>query len=202
MANTKFPLKEWEETINNMSYEELQRSIGDPSFYPEFKELAKNRLLELEADSNRVLEVFIKALKKRRCKYELGDAGKINFTYHRKKFHAELDCEDDFVSIFFIHDIFIDKEDETRLLRLGKAVNETNKICSVNTYYEDDWEDKSSEVPNFYFVVSATALFFVSQNPNFAMELGMVLEDFLAAEYLMKGFMKRKYNKRKKPDDD
>ena len=44
--------------------------------------------------------------------------------------HAEsiVDCEDDFVSIYFIHDIFIDKEDETRLLRVGKAVNETNKI--------------------------------------------------------------------------
>ena len=201
MARTKLPLKEWEESINNMSYEELHRSIENPSYCPEFKELAKNRPLELERSNveigtNRVLEVFIKALKKRRCKYELMDGDRINFTYHRKKFHAEIDCEDDFVYIYFIHDIFISKEDEMKLLRLGKAVNETNKICRVNTFYEE------SKDTDFYFVVSTTTLFFVSQNPNFGMELGMALENCLAAQYLMKGFMKRKYNKRKKSDDD
>ena len=202
MANIKFPLKEWEETINNMSYEELQRSLEDPSYHESFKELVKNRLSELEVDASRVLEVFIKALKKRRCKYELRDNGKINFTYHRKIFHAELDCEDDFVCIYFIHDIYIDKEDKNRLIRLGKAVNETNKICNVNTFYEDDRVINSSETPNYYFVVSTTALHFVYQNPNFGMELGMVLEDFLDAQYLVKGFMKRKYNRRKKLDDN
>lgn len=198
MVNTKFPLKEWEETINNMSYEELQEYIADPEIcYPEFFEYAKSRLTEIENNMINVRKVFLNALKRKHIKYELeDDENRFNFAYHRKRFHAELDCEDDFVSIYFLHDIFISKEDETRLLRLGKAANETNKICHVNTFYEE------SENSDHFYVVSTTIINFVSQNPNFGMELGIALEDFLDAQYLMKGFMKRKYNRRKKLDDN
>ena len=187
-----------------MSYEELQEYIADPKIcYPEFFEYAKSRLTEIENNMINVRKVFLNALKRKHIKYELeDDENRINFTYHRKKFHAELDCEDDFVCIYFIHDIYIDKEDNIRLMRLGKAVNETNKICNVNTFYEDDRKFNSCEDPNYYFVVSTTALHFVYQNPNFGMELGIALEDFLDAQYLVKGFMKRKYNKRKKLDDN
>lgn len=55
MANSKLPLKEWEETINDMSYKELQRYIAAPeTCYPEFLALAKNRLKELEETRNSV----------------------------------------------------------------------------------------------------------------------------------------------------
>jgi hypothetical protein len=64
MANkkTKSPLKDWEETINKMSYAKLQRYIADPEIcYPEFLVLAKNRLRELEEtrDSVNYLKEYI-----------------------------------------------------------------------------------------------------------------------------------------------
>ena len=73
MAKSKLPLEKWKETINDMSYEELQRCITDPSYYPEYLEYAKSRLAQLENDMAHVYEVFIKTLKKRRIKYELGE---------------------------------------------------------------------------------------------------------------------------------
>ena len=86
-----------------MSYEELQRCIADPEIcYPEFLEYAKSRLTEIENNMINVRKVFLRALKRKHIKYELeDDENKINFTYSRKRFHADLDCEGDFVCIFF-----------------------------------------------------------------------------------------------------
>ena len=192
MANkkNKSPKEEWKDSINNMSYEELQRCIADPSYYPEYLEYAKSRLAQLESDMAHVYEVFIKTLKKKRIKYELGDDKDIFFfTYNRKRFRAELDCESDFVIINFIHDIFINKEDGAKLSRLGKAVNETNKICRVNTFYEENEED------GYFFVLSSATILFVSENPNFEIEFKMALESCLTARYVVNGLMKRR-NKR------
>ncbi len=189
MANkkSKLPLEEWKETINDMSYEELQRCIADPSYYPEYLDYAKSRLAQLESDMANVYEVFIKTLKKRRIKYELGDDKDIfYFTYNRKRFSAELDCESDFVTIHFLHDIFINKDDGVKLSRLGKAVNETNKICRVNTIYEENEEE------GYFFVVSSATILFVSENPNFEIEFKMALESCLTARYVVNGLMKRR----------
>ena len=187
---SKLPLEEWKETINDMSYEELQRCIADPNYYPEYLEYAKSRLAQLESDMAHVYEVFIKTLKKKRIKYELGDDKDIfYFTYNRKRFSAELDCEYDFVTIHFLHDIFINKEEGAKISRLGKAVNETNKICRVNTVYEKNEED------GYFFVLSFATIHFISENPNFKSELNMALESCLDARYFVNGFMKRR-NKR------
>ena len=190
MVKSKSPKEEWKDNIDFMSYEELQRCIADPSYYPEYLEYAKSRLAQLESDMVHVNEAFIKTLKKRRIKYELGDdKDEFYFTYNRRRFRAELDCESDFVIIHFLHDIFINKEDEAKLLRLGKAVNETNKICRVNTIYEENEED------GYFFVVSSATILFVSENPNFEMEFKMALESCLTARYVVNELMKRR-NKR------
>ena len=195
MANTKFPIKEWEETINKMSYEELQRSLEDPSFYQEYKYLVKNRMAEVEKEMAHVQEVFLKTLKNRRYKYELGEDQNVFFIKHeRQRFRADLYCEDNFVGITFIHDVFIDKEDTAKLSRLKEAVNETNKICGVSTFYEEN------EDSGYFYVVSTTIINFVSQNPNFGMELGISLSSCLSSRYLIKEMMKSKRHKRKKSE--
>ena len=198
MAKSKAPLKEWKETINDMSYEELQRCIADPEIcYPEFLEYAKSRLTEIENNMINVRKVFLRALKRKHIKYEFeDDENRINFTYSRKRFHADLDCEEDFVIIYYIHDILISKEDEAKTTRLAKAVNESNKICSVNTFYEE------RENPEFVFVVSKNSLDFISQDPNFDIELGVTLSGCLTAQKIVKGLMKRRYNKRTNIDAD
>ena len=198
MANkkSKLPLEEWKETINDMSYEELQRCIADPSYYPEYLEYAKSRLAQLESDMAHVYEVFIKTLKKRRIKYEIGEDQNVFFIkYERQRFRAELCCEDDFVEIVFIHDIFVDKEDTAKLSRLKETVNETNKICGVSTFYEEN------EDSGYFYVVSSTIINFISQNPNFGMELGISLSSCLSSRYIIKELMKKRRHKRKESEE-
>lgn len=197
MAKSKAPLKEWEETINAMSYDELQEYIADPEIcYPDFLEYAKSRLTEIENNMINVRKVFLKALKRKHIKYDLeDDENKINFTYNRKRFHADLDCEEDFVIIYYIHDILVNKEDEAKITRLEKAVNESNKICGVSTFYEEN------EDSGYFYVVSSTIINFISQNPNFGMELGISLSSCLSSRYLIKELMKRKRHKRKQSEE-
>ena len=193
---SKLPLEEWKETINDMSYEELQRCIADPSYYPEYLEYAKSRLTQLESDMAHVYEVFIKTLKKRRIKYELGEDQNVFFIkYERQRFRAELCCEDDFVEIVFIHDIFVDKEDTAKLSRLKETINETNKICGVSTFYEEN------EDSGYFYVVSSTIINFISQNPNFGMELGISLSSCLSSRYIIKELMKKRRHKRKESEE-
>ena len=188
-------LNEWQEAINDMSYEELQRSLEDPSFYQEYKYLVKNRMAEVEKEMAHVQEVFLKTHKNRRYKYELGEDQNVFFIKHeRQRFRADLYCEDNFVGITFIHDVFIDKEDTAKLSRLKEAVNETNKICGVSTFYEEN------EDSGYFYVVSTTIINFVSQNPNFGMELGISLSSCLSSRYLIKEMMKSKRHKRKKSE--
>ena len=122
------------------------------------------------------------------------DKEKISFTYNRKIFWAELDCECDFVIIHSLHDIFIDKDDGDKLTRLRNAVNEINKICGVNTIYEEYEEE------GYFFVISSATIFFISENPNFESEFNMTLQSCLTARDLLKRLMKRIHNKRDRLD--
>lgn len=188
-------LPEWEETINDMSYEELKRCIADSNYYPEYLEYAKFRLAQLEIDMAHVYEVFIKTLKKRRIKYELESDNEFFFTYNRKRFKADLDCELDCVMIMFLHDIHVDKENTAKVLRLKEAVNWTNIICNVNTFYD---ENKST---GNIIVASHSSLNYITQNPNFETELIENLNGYFFADSMVKALMKRKYNKRKKLEE-
>lgn len=186
-------IKEWEKTINKMSYKELQISLTDPSYYPEFKELAKKRLAELDSIEEKeniqtaTREVLLKALRKRRCKYELiEDDDKVIISYNRRKFCADICCEDDFIILFFTHNILIKEEDEAKLSKLKRVLNATNQICDVNTVY-----DRFEETGDIY-VYSKTTIYYVSENPNFIHELYLALEGCLTAQYAVKVFMKRK----------
>lgn len=150
--------------------------------------MANNKNCELQDDA---MSIFVKIMKKRHRKYEL-DGNFVKFIYNRKPFLADIDCEDDFVTIMFLHHIFIDKEDEAKFARLRYAVNRTNVICSVNTFYDEN------ETTGDLVVLSRYTLSFITENPNFEMELSMALDDCIIADDVVKGLMKRPYNKRKK----
>ena len=155
------------------------------------------KLQQKERQEASVLDVFCKVLRKRHIKYELEDNGEtIFFTYRRNKYMALLDLEEDFADIVFIHDIFIDKTDETKLAQLGRLVNGTNKICLVQTYYEEN------EDTDFVFVLSRSSVIFITQNSNLEIELIITLDGCLLSKDLIKSLMKRGYNKRKKQGKD
>ena len=177
---------DWEEAIGKMRNEELQRIWVDPeTLNPEMLKLAaKQDRKNTEKNAPLTMKVFLKALKKRRLKYELNDH-RVVFTYMRNKFLADLDFEENFVIIDFFHNIFIDKDDEAKLNQLRKVCNATNKVCRVNTFYE--WEE-DDEI-DFVYVKSHYTIPFVAQNPNFEMELYMILSNFLSAQHLVKNLM-------------
>jgi hypothetical protein len=192
---TKLSLKELKENIDMLDHEELQEYIADPGISdPEFLEHAKLRMKEIEKEMISVYRIFLKALKKNHCKYVLNEEerNKIFFTYNRKRFYADLDYEYDFVIIYFLHSIQINKEDNVKYSRLKSAINHTNGLCSVVTRY-NEYED-TGEIN----VISQTTLHFISKNPCFDLELGMVLEDFLMAREALLSLMKRKYHKQNK----
>lgn len=192
MAKDKFPKEEWKDNIDIMTYDELQRCIADPNtYYPEYLDYVKSRMTEIEGNMVKTREVFLKTLRKRRIKYEsANNENKFHLKWNRKTFIADLDTEGDFVIIYFIHNIFIEKEEEAKLSRLKEAVNAPNMICSVRTYYEEN------EDCGHFFVVSAGSINFITENPNFETELMMILHNCLDAEYIVNGLMKRK-NKRR-----
>lgn len=192
---TKLSLKELEENIDMLDYDELQEYIANPEISnSEYLEHAKLRMKEIEKDMISVYKIFLKTLKKKHCKYVLNEEerNKIFFTYNRNRFYADLDCEYDFVIIYFLHSIQINKEDNVKYSRLKSVVNHTNGLCSVVTRY-NEYED-TGEIN----VISQTTLHFISKNPCFDLELGMVLGDFIVARDLVKDLMKRKYNKQNK----
>lgn len=179
--------KEWQETIGNMSYEELQRTLEDSCYYQEYKELVKKRMVELEERKAQVQEMFIKALKKKRWRYELvNDGNRVIFTKKNKNFFADFGYDEDSIFVYSLHKIYINMEDETKLSVLRKAINATNIICSVTTYY-----DKDKDGDNI-IVLSKGIINFVIDNPNFEVELAIILEDCLAAQYVVKEYMKKK----------
>ena len=111
------------------------------------------------------------------------------------RFYADLDCEFDYVTIYYIHNIQINKEDDVEYSRLKRVVNETNKICPVATVYCEN------EVTGDISVVSKTTFQLISKNPCFDLELGAFLHDFMWARDFVKAPMKRKYNKQNKLKD-
>ena len=148
-----------------------------------------------EKEEASVLDAFCKVLKKRHIKYEVGENREtadfsnreiVDFSYKRRKFIADLDCEDDFIFIFFIHNIVVNEEDEVSLSELKKVINATNQLCCVNTYY------KKTEETSDILVFSKATFHFVLENPNFAIELFMALSECLNAQYIIKEYLKKK----------
>ena len=153
--------------------------------------MANNKNCELQDDA---MSVFVKTLRKWRRKYTQ-DGDRINFIYDRKQFHADIDCENDSVSLLYVHDIMIDKDDAAKFAKLKMAVNGANVICNVCTFYDDN------NVTDYIMVLSRATIYFVAENPNFEMELRLTLNNFYSADYLVRKVMKRKRNKRKKQEE-
>lgn len=158
MAKTKLPLKEWEETINKMSYKELQWSIEDPNYYREFKELAQNRLKELEIEKMR--DSVIKILTGFGWQCEINEEGIIVFYMT-----DAVPYSDEAVSYFNDADFFIsfdanfryieiheccwkvvklDEIDEVERLKL--AINSANLAHNVTTSYLVNEDEQTMEV--------------------------------------------------------
>ncbi len=190
---TESHMMDWEKTFNKMSQKKLQEIIvGPKALNPEMLKLAV-QLERKNAEKNAplVMKVFLKALKKRCVRYKLNGQN-VEFTYRRRQFFADLDLEEDFVIIKFIHNIFIDKRNKAKLLRLKRAVNTSNKLCSASTYYEGENNNEF----DFVYVVSSSTIHFIAENPIFESELFVTLEGCLSANDVVTVFSKKYLRKK------
>lgn len=199
MANNDLPLKEWEETINKMSLTELQEYIADPEIcYPEFLELAKDRLIALESqkenDKSKTREVLLKTLTEIGCQYELTEEGNVLFTYEKedvnddgesvieeKMFLASVDVEEeaDGIFLYHTHDFNTNIKNETEFSLLRKVINGANTCIDVNTVYDVD--EQTGDVS----VYSWRVFNYISQMSNFKSYLILAILSCLDAAYLV-----------------
>lgn len=147
-------LKEWEEAINKMSYEELQAIVTRPDcWYPKYLELAENRQKELEIAEKK--NTIIRVITEMGCECEFDEYEQIDFT-------VEIDnCSDEIASSFKDIGFSIEFDNDYRFLRIYEycwknielddvnevekvksAINLTNCCCTrvVTTYYIDKKE--------------------------------------------------------------
>jgi hypothetical protein len=145
-ANSKLPLKEWEETINKMSYENLQEYISAPGIcYPEFLELAKRKMEELfSTPDHEIMKSLVKkCLEEMGCPCEIEEEGELHFFFQGGSFYTYLDGRSHYIDIneYCWKTVNLDDTDEVR--RLKYAINEANAACSVTTYYTIDEDEKT-----------------------------------------------------------
>ena len=164
--NSKLPLKEWEETINKMSYKELQEYIADPDVcYPESIELANDRLKELKNEDMR--NTIIKIMAEMGCKNQFDEDGYLSFfvnadntDYFQLLTEEEkhyINLSDVCFTISFDYDLryIVITEHCWKKVRLGNveeverlkcAINRANFGDSVVTAYYMNEEDQTMEV--------------------------------------------------------
>lgn len=195
----KLPIKEWEETINGMSYEELSEYISDPDVcYPEFMELAKERLAELESqkesEKKKTRELLLKTLTEIGCQFELTEEGDVFFIYEEedinddgesvieeKVFFASVNVEDeaDGIFLYHTHDFNTNIKNETEFSLLRKVINGANTCIDVNTVYDVD--EQIGDVS----VYSWRVFNYISQMSNFKSHLILAILSCLDAAYLV-----------------
>lgn len=199
MANNDLPLNEWEETINKMSLTELQEYITDPQIcYPEFLDLAKKRLTELESqkesEKKKTRELLLKTLTEIGCQFELTEEGDVFFIYEEedinddgesvieeKVFFASVNVEDeaDGIFLYHTHEFNTNIKNETEFSLLRKVINGANTCIDVNTVYDVD--EQTGDVS----VYSWRVFNYISQMSNFKSYLILAILSCLDAAYLV-----------------
>ena len=157
--------REWEETISKMSYNELQEYITAPnSGYPEFLELAEERLKELKTEDMR--NTVIKIMADMGYESEFDEDGYFPFSLNtdNKDYFQVFDSEEEksFINdvrftISFDYDlryieiaencwkkVELDQVEEVE--RLKRAINQSNFGYSVVTAYWTNEEEQTMEV--------------------------------------------------------
>lgn len=137
-------IKEWEKTINKMSYKELQRYISVPYVcYPEFLELAKKKMNEQSSiPEHEIMKGMVKeCLKELGCPCEVTEDGDLDFYFQGGHFLIVLGEDNHYIDICDYCWMRVDLGDTEKVERLKHSINYANANGSVTTvYFTDDDE--------------------------------------------------------------
>lgn len=146
MANSKskFPIKEWEDSLNGMSLGELQKIVEDPGiYYPSFLDLAKKKIDELSSipEHEAMRDMVMKCLKELGCPCEIDEDGDIDFHFQGELFNISLGEDHHYIEILDYCWKKVSLDDTEEVKRLKHAVNYANSNCTVTTVYFTDDEN-------------------------------------------------------------
>ena len=136
--NSKSPLKEWQKSINELSYGELQNIVDNPDIYnPDYLELAKNRMEKLSSiPEYKVMKDLVKkCLKELGCQCKIDEEGDLDFYFQGENFAIMLREEHHYIDILDYCWKKVSLDDTEEVERLKHSINYANSNSSVTTSY-------------------------------------------------------------------
>lgn len=143
-SKRKRSIKEWEDSLDKMTYGELQRIVEEPEiYYPEYWELAKKKMDELSSTpEHEVMKSrIIESLKELGCPCELTEDGDLDFWFRGGHFLIILKEENHYIEIVNYCWTTASLDDAKEIERLKHAVNYANSMTTVSTAYYTDEEE-------------------------------------------------------------
>ena len=147
-TNTKHKL-EWEETINQMSRDELQFIIEHPEgYYPTFLKMAKAKLEELSSlPEHEAMKIVVKKiLEELGCPCNINKDGELDFYFQGSHFFIFLNEDNHYMVIWEYSWESVSLDNTIEVERLKHSINEANNKCTVTTVYNIDEEERTMEV--------------------------------------------------------
>lgn len=143
--SNKPPLRRWQNSINKLSYGELENIIANPDIYnPDYWELAKKRMDRLSSvQEYEVMRDLVKrCLKEMGCPCKVTKDGDLDFYFQGSHFLITLSGDHHYLDIeeFCWKRIRINNTEAVKQLK--HAVNYANSNCSVITYYDTDIDEQ------------------------------------------------------------
>lgn len=144
-TNNKLPLRKWQNSINKLSYGELENVIANPDIYtPDYLELVKKRLDKLASvpEYKVMFDLVKRCLKQLGCPCKVVGDGELDFYFQGSHFLVSLSGDHHYLDIeeFCWKKVRIDNTEVVKQLKL--AVNYANSNCSVITYYDTDIDEQ------------------------------------------------------------
>lgn len=138
-------IKEWDDSLNRMTYGELQRIIEEPDIYiPTYWELAKKRMEKLVSipEYKIMKDLVKKCLKELGCQYKIDEEGDLDFYFQGENFAIMVREDHHYIDIMDYCWKKISLDDTEEVERLKHAINYANSNSSVTTTYFIDEETR------------------------------------------------------------
>lgn len=184
--NSKYPLKEWQKSINELSYGELLLIVDNPDIYtPDYLELAKKRMEKISSNPEyKIMKDLVKkCLKELGCQCTIDEEGDLDFYFQGENFVIMLREEHHYIDIMDYCWKKVRLDDKEEVERLKHAVNYANSNCSVTTSYFVD--EKTREIG----VYGRTSILYRPTITNLREYLGIRLNNFFFAHDLVNSEM-------------
>lgn len=201
MANSNYKslLKEWQKSINELSYGELQNIVDNPDIYnPDYLELVKKRMEKISSTPEyKVMKDLVKkCLKELGCQCKIDEEGDLDFYFQGENFAIMLREEHHYIDILDYCWKKISLDDTEEVERLKHSINYANSNSSVTTSY---FIDKDTREIGVY---CRTSILYRPTITNIKDYLAIRLNNFFLAHDLVNSEMTLMAERDKKKQED